>query len=91
MITARPGGYEGNGGNMIYKGFEIDTETFKPLVTVFYHGDELAFDTVREARDEINRLLKEDTESFMDDYYSRPDVMDGWHQQDIIDMYRRER
>lgn len=28
---------------------------------------------------------------FLDEYWSRPDVCEGWHQQDIIDMYRRER
>ena len=27
----------------------------------------------------------------MEEYESRPEVNDGWHQQDVIDMYRRER
>lgn len=30
-------------------------------------------------------------EEWMDEYESRLDVNYGWHQQDIIDMYRRER
>jgi len=29
--------------------------------------------------------------AFEEEYYSRPDVCAGWAQQDIIDMYRRER
>lgn len=30
-------------------------------------------------------------ERFVDEYENRPDVQAGWAQQDLIDMYRRER
>lgn len=30
-------------------------------------------------------------EQFYEDYYNDPVVQQGWHQQDIIDMYRMER
>lgn len=45
--------------------------------------------------DEINsqiiRAMEEEHEAFMEAYEDDPLVQDGWHQQDIIDMYRRER
>lgn len=44
---------------------------------------------------EINRQISismmEAERDFYEDYYNDPLVQDGWHQQDIIDMYRRER
>lgn len=41
---------------MIYKGYEIDTTTFKNSVTVFFYGDEVAFESVREAKDFIDEI-----------------------------------
>lgn len=32
----------------------------------------------------------EERESFLEYYNNRHDVQYGWHQQDVIDMYRRE-
>lgn len=37
------------------------------------------------------RAAAEAAERFLDDYYNDPIVNEGWAQQDIIDMYRRER
>ena len=37
------------------------------------------------------RQVAEEAELLQEEYESRPEVQDGWHQQDIIDMYRRER
>lgn len=42
--------------NEIYKGYEIDTTTFSGLITVFIDGDELAFDTVQQAKDFIDTI-----------------------------------
>lgn len=39
----------------------------------------------------LHKAEQEEQEAFLADYNSRPDVMEGWRQQDIIDMYRRER
>lgn len=39
---------------------------------------------------DCEQLAAAKAEQFLEDYYNRPDVHDGWHQQDIIDMYRRE-
>lgn len=44
---------------------------------------------------EIDNMVLRDMamaqEQFVEDYENDPLVQDGWHQQDIIDMYRRER
>ena len=44
-----------------------------------------------EINSQIARAMEEAHEAFMEDYENDPLVQDGWHQQDIIDMYRRER
>ena len=44
-----------------------------------------------EALNEWNEAVEEQHQRFLDDYYSDPLVNEGWHQQDVIDMYRRER
>lgn len=44
-----------------------------------------------EALEELNRAQAEAEATFIEEYESRPDVCYGWYQQDIIDMYRRER
>lgn len=40
---------------------------------------------------ECERLAAEEMQEFIEDYESDPMVQEGWRQQDIIDMYRRER
>ena len=40
---------------------------------------------------ECERYAAEEAEQKMQDYYDDPVVQYGWYQQDIIDMYRRER
>lgn len=40
---------------------------------------------------EAARYEEERSRQFYEDYYSNPEVQYGWHQQDLIDMYRRER
>lgn len=40
---------------------------------------------------EISRAMIEAERDFIEAYEDDPLVQDGWHQQDIIDMYRRER
>lgn len=47
--------------------------------------------TPSEINAEIRRVMAEAEESFYEGYESDPVVQEGWHQQDIIDMYRRER
>lgn len=44
-----------------------------------------------EINNEISRAEAYAEEQFYEDYYDDPVVQYGWHQQDIIDMYRRER
>ena len=34
---------------------------------------------------------EDDYEQIVDDYENSPETWDAWHQQDIIDMYRKER
>lgn len=36
------------------------------------------------------REVAEAEEQFLEDYYNSPEVQYGWHQQDLIDMRRRE-
>ena len=43
-----------------------------------------------EINNEIGRAEAYAEEQFYEDYYNDPVVQYGWHQQDIIDMYRRE-
>ena len=53
-----------------------------------------AFDTIEELVDAIEydmRQMYERDAQFIDDYYSDPIVCAGFAQQDVIDMYRRER
>ena len=40
---------------------------------------------------ECERIAAEKHEQFLDDYYNDPMVQLGWRQQDLIDIYRRER
>ncbi len=40
---------------------------------------------------DCQRGAAEEHERFLRDYESDPMVNDGWCQQDVIDMYRRER
>ena len=40
---------------------------------------------------DCERYAAEEMEMFIEDYENDPMVNEGWHQQDIIDMYRRER
>jgi len=47
--------------------------------------------TASEINAEISRTIAAAQEAFMEDYENDPVVQEGWHQQDIIDMYRRER
>lgn len=44
-----------------------------------------------EAINEWYRAVAEHKQAFMDEYENDPYVHEGWHQQDVIDMYRRER
>jgi hypothetical protein len=44
-----------------------------------------------EAQTEYYRAVEEEKERKLEEYYNDPIVNEGWHQQDIIDMYRRER
>lgn len=44
-----------------------------------------------EALNEWSRIQAENRERFYEDYYNDPIVQAGWAQQDVIDMYRRER
>lgn len=40
---------------------------------------------------ECARIAAEEAEAARERYYDDPLVQYGWHQQDVIDMYRRER
>ena len=40
---------------------------------------------------ECERLAAEEAAQLIEDYENDPIVQEGWRQQDIIDMYRRER
>lgn len=44
-----------------------------------------------EINHQINVSMMEAERDFMEDYENDPLVQDGWHQQDLIDMYRMER
>ena len=39
---------------------------------------------------DCERIIEENHQRFLEDYESNPEVQYGWHQQDIIDMRRRE-
>lgn len=47
--------------------------------------------TRQQAMLSLGRYMNECRNSVIEDYYNDPIVQDGWHQQDIIDMYRMER
>lgn len=47
--------------------------------------------TAEEAEQQWNEAVAERHERFLDSYYNDPIVNEGWAQQDVIDMYRRER
>lgn len=47
--------------------------------------------TASEAQDEWERYLAEKREQFLERYYNDPLVQEGWRQQDLIEMYRREK
>ena len=36
------------------------------------------------------RIVVEEYEDFLEDYYDNPETQYGWYQQDIIEMRRRE-
>ena len=40
---------------------------------------------------ECERIIAEENERFIEDYMNDPEVHYGWHQQDMIDLRRRER
>lgn len=40
---------------------------------------------------DCERQAQEESERFIDEYESRPDVAYGWYQQDMIDLRRMER
>lgn len=40
---------------------------------------------------DCERVAAEEHKRFMEDYNNNPMVQQGWHQQDLIDMHRRER
>lgn len=40
---------------------------------------------------DCERIAAEEHEEWLRDYENRPEVLEGWHQDDIIYMYRRER
>ena len=42
--------------NELYKGMEIDTTTYPNLITVFYCGDDLVFDSIAEAKNFIDEI-----------------------------------
>lgn len=44
-----------------------------------------------EINNQISMAMAEEEEAFMESYENDPVVQEGWHQQDVIDMYRRER
>lgn len=44
-----------------------------------------------EAEDEYYEMIAERKQRNREEYYNDPIVQEGWRQQDIIDMYRRER
>lgn len=81
---------------------EVSTEAWGRLtakhgaVYVDQHYNELlpkVIEEVREAVDEAerdyHREMAQQRQDWLDDYYQ--ETAYGWHQQDIIDMYRRER
>lgn len=47
--------------------------------------------TASEINAEISRAMAEAEDAFFESYENDPVVQAGWHQQDIIDMYRAER
>lgn len=47
---------------MFYKDYEIDTTTFKGIVTVEFMGDEIAFNTVEEAKEFIDEMVRRENE-----------------------------
>ena len=47
--------------------------------------------TSAEAEDEYDEMIAERKQRNREEYYNDPIVQEGWRQQDIIDMYRRER
>ena len=47
--------------------------------------------TAAEAAQEWDRAIQEQRETFLEDYYNRPETLEGWAQQDLIDLYRFER
>lgn len=53
-----------------------------------YYNDEQEYE---DDFDDYNREYREEFFDRMDDYFDRPYVAEGWAQQDLIDMYRRER
>lgn len=46
------------GGNVMeYKGYDIDTTTYK-YITVQYNGDDVVFDTIEEAKQFIDEITE---------------------------------
>ena len=60
----------------------------------FYDFMELCRDeglSPEDALDEWDRARAAAKEKFLEDYYDNPETQYGWYQQDLIDMYRREK
>lgn len=75
-----------------------EDETVKEFVATWGYDDETKswsqghyFLHLNEAMDYIDGLLEERKQEFIEAYENDPLVHEGWHQQDVIDMYRRER
>lgn len=47
--------------------------------------------TAEEAETEYFRVVEEERERRIEEYENSPETWAGWAQQDVIDMYRRER
>lgn len=47
--------------------------------------------TAEEAEREYFRVVEEERERRIEEYENSPETWAGWAQQDVIDMYRRER
>lgn len=47
--------------------------------------------TAEEAESEYFRAVAEERERRIEEYENSPETWAGWAQQDVIDMYRRER
>lgn len=56
--------------------------------------ENLTIEELEELREQIKQEMifrGEEQERFIEEYENNPMVCEGWAQQDLIDMYRRER